>query len=367
MKIALVHDHLLEFGGAERVLVDLKTIFPEADVYLAAYDPEVVKKRIPEFHTWNVHTSWAAKIPLFRKIYSPLRFLAPHIWESFDFSAYDLVISSTGWFMSKGIITDRNKTKHISYIHHPPSYLYGYQTAVEWQKYWPFRVYALLVNHYLRIWDFKASQRPDLLIANSEETKRRITKFYRRDSTVVYPPVHIPAQEPTYEVPKERYYITTTRLAFKKHVDILVKAANEHGFKLKVIGSGRDEAMLRELAGPTVELLGYVSDEQFDALLGGATAFLNAAVEEEFGIAVVEAMGRGLPIIAYGSGGLLETVKDGKNGYLFSDHSPDGLYEKIQKLESLSKADYLAMRKASRAESKKYTFDVFAKKMRELV
>lgn len=366
MKIALVHDHLLEFGGAERVLVDLKNMFPKADVFVAAYDKDVVTKRISDFDSWNIKTSWAARIPFYKKLYSPLRFLTPWIWESFDFSSYDIVISSSGWFSSKGIIT-ADKTKHISYIHHPPSFLYGYQTAIEWQKYWPVKIYAMIVNHFLRVWDYKAAQRPDVLVANSKETQRRITKFYRRKSQVVYPAVHFPKKEPAYSKPKEKYYIVVSRLGFKKHVDVIVKAANQFGFDLKVVGSGRDEAFLRKIAGPTVEMLGYVDDAKFDEIFNGATAFLNAAVEEEFGIAPVEAMGRGLPVIAYASGGLLETVKDGKNGYLFRDLTPESLYKKIQKLEKLTHKEYIAMKKTARKESKKYTFDVFSAEMRKIV
>ncbi len=366
MKIALVHDHLLEFGGAERVLVELKKIFPKADVFLAAYNPDVVKERIPDFDSWNVKTSFAMKIPLYQKLYSPLRFLAPMIWESFDFSDYDIVVSSSGWFMSKGVKTSE-KIRHVSYVHHPPSYLYGYQTAVEWQKYWPVKIYATIVNHFLRIWDFKSSQRPDVLLANSEETQRRIKKFYRRDSKVVYPPVSISEEEPSFKVPNEKYYVTISRLAYKKHVDVLVEAANKYEFKLKVIGTGRDEEYLKSIAGPTVEILGYVPDEDFDSLVNGATAFLNASVEEEFGIAPVEAMGRGIPVIAYASGGLMETVKEGINGYLYKELTPESLYQKIQQLEKLTKEEYIRMKKGSRKESKNYTSEVFASKMKKAV
>lgn len=360
MKIAIVHDHLLEFGGAERVLVDLKEIFPEADVFLAAYNQEVVDKRIPDFASWNVTTSWAARIPFYQKLYSPLRLIAPWIWESFDFSGYDLVVSSSGWFSSKGIVT-KLPTKHISYVHHPPNYLYGYQTAVEWQKYWPVKIYALIVNHFLRIWDFKAAQRPDMLMANSEETRRRLKKFYRRDAVVVYPAVKIPTKISQYSEPHERYYITVSRLAFKKHVNIMIEAANKFGFNLKVIGTGRDEKALRALAGPTVEVLGYVPDKEFKKIFEGAYGFLNAAQDEEFGIAPVEAMGYGIPVIAFASGGLLESVIHGENGYHYKGLTPESLYEQVQELEGLSKREYSEMRSAARVQAKKYSFDIFKK------
>lgn len=366
MKVAIVHDQLFEFGGAERVLVDLKKIYPDAEVYLSGYNEDVARDRIKDFNSWNVHVSWVSKIPFYSRLYSPLRFLMPKIWESFDMSEYDLVISSSGWFMSKGVKT-KAPTVHLSYIHHPPASLYGYQTAIEWQKYWPIKVYGTIVNHFNRLWDYKASQRPDVLIANSEETRNRIQKFYRRDAEVIYPAVSIPKAEPTYTRPKDTYYITVSRLAFKKHVRLLVEAANQYGFNLKVIGSGREEEMLRELAGPTVEVLGHVPDEDFDRIFSGATAFLNAAVEEEFGISAVEGLGRGLPVIAYASGGLLETVQDGKNGFHFKEHTPEALYKAIRRLESLPDGKYIAMRKAARKSSKLYTFDIFKKKLTALV
>ena len=176
MKVALVHDQLFEFGGAERVLVALKRIFPEADVYLAGVNEDVARERIPDYDSWNVTVSWAMKVPFYKRLYSPLRFLLPRIWESFSFNGYDVVISSSGWFMSKGVITEK-PTKHYSYIHHPPASLYGYQTAIEWQKYWPIRIYGTVVNHFNRMWDFKASQRPDVLIANSEENSQENPKI----------------------------------------------------------------------------------------------------------------------------------------------------------------------------------------------
>ncbi len=366
MKIALVHDHFLEFGGAERVAVALHDIFPDADFYTAAYNKSVTDRYIPGFNKWKVHTSWVSKIPFYKKLYSPLRFLAPFIWESFDFSKYDLVISSSGWFMSKGIKT-KKPTIHISYVHHPPGYLYGYQTAVEWQKYWPVKVYALLINHFLRMWDYSSSARPDVILANSHETAGRIQKFYRRESTVVYPPVQIPDNVPTYTAQKEEYFVTTSRLAFKKHVDVLIKATNKKKFTLKVIGTGRDEEYLKSIAGDTVEFVGYLPDNEFDSVISGAKAFLNAAQEEEFGIAPVEAMGRGVPVIAYSSGGLKETVHNGKNGYLFEELSEDSLITAINKLERLSDKDYSEMRRNARKEAEKYSEEIFKKKIQDIV
>jgi glycosyltransferase involved in cell wall biosynthesis len=365
MKIAIVHDHFLEFGGAERVAVAIKKVFPEADIHTAAYDKELLKKRVPASSAWNIRSSWAMKIPFYKKLYSPLRFLAPWIWESFDFSGYDVVISSSGWFMSKGIVT-KDGTQHISYIHHQPRYLYYYETAVEWQKHMPIRIYAHFINHFLRIWDFVGSQRPDTLVANSEETKKRIQKFYRRDAVVVYPPVYIP-EEININLRKPEYYITLSRFARAKNINLLILTANKLKIPLKICGSGRDEEYLKSIAGPTVEFLGRVSDKAFTDLYRGAKAFLNAGVDEEFGIAPIEAMGHGVPVIAYESGGLKETVIEGKNGFLFNELTRESLSDAIHKMERLSKKDYIEMSASARRQSEKFTFDIFKDNLLRLI
>ncbi len=365
MKIAIVHDQLREFGGAERVLVALKQIYPQADVFTSTFDLNSLGEHKELIKHWNVHVSWFGKIPLINRLYSPLRFLTPLIWESFDFSKYDLVISSTGSWMCKGINT-KKLTLHISYIHHPPRYLYGYETAVEWQKHSIIKIYGVFINHFLRLWDYESSQKPDHLIANSVETQRRITKFYRRDSTVIYPPVNIP-ETINYKLPTLNYFITVSRLARAKHVDLLIRAANKYKFQLKIVGVGRDMQYLQSIAGKTVEFLGNVSDKKLKDLYQNAKAFLFASIDEEFGIAPVEAMGYGLPVIAFSSGGLKETMHDDINGYLFQEQTEKSVGDAIEKLQSLSSEKYVEMRKSSRNESEKYSEAVFKSKITQLV
>ena len=209
MKVAIVHDQLQEFGGAERVLVSLCSLYPEADIYTSFYNPQSLGIHASHIRKNKVKTSWADKLWFLKKLYSPLRFITPLLWESFDFTGYDLVISSSGSYMCKGIVT-RPETIHICYLHHPPRYLYYYETAREWQKYWPVRIYGHLINHKLRLWDFLSSQRVDFFIANSRDTKRRIEKFYRRDATVIYPPVSIPmySNPETWNLEHKSYYLT---------------------------------------------------------------------------------------------------------------------------------------------------------------
>lgn len=360
LKIALVHDHLLEFGGAERVFVALKKVFPSADLYTAFIDRDRLGIHNKHLEDWKITTSWADRVPGFKRLFSPLRFLWPLIWESFDFSQYDLVISSSGTMMSKGIIT-KPKTVHISYLHHPPRNLYYYETAIEWQKFLPLRVYGHLVNHGLRMWDYLSSQRVDHMIANAQETQKRIAKFYRMESTVIYPPVDIPA---TVTYPEKReYYVTSSRLAKAKHIDILIKASNKLGFALKIIGSGKDAEYLKSIASPNVQFLGGVTDDELRSTLAGAKGYLFASVDDEFGIAPVEAMGYGVPVIAYASGGLKETVKDGKNGYLYATLHEDALIEKVTQFEKLSPDEYKKMSDTARKEAEQYSFAEFKKQM----
>lgn len=359
LKVALVHDQLREFGGAERVLVAFKKIFPQADIYTTTYDLNSLGVHKKIFKNLNIKVSWFGKIPIINRFYSPFRFLTPFIWESFDFSRYDLVISSSGSWMSKGIIT-KKPTIHISYIHHPPRYLYGYETAVEWQKYWPIKIYGYIINHFLRIWDFQSTKRPDFLIANSIETQKRIEKFYRRKSTVIYPPVSI-TKNPNYQIPTANYFITISRLARPKHIDILIKAANKMKFNLKIIGTGRDEKYLRSIAGATVEFLGNLPDEKFKEIISNAKAFLFASRDEEFGIACIEAMGYGIPVIAYNSGGIPEYLKNGVNGFLFDLLDPVSLINKIKILNNLSAEKYLQIKKNARKTAEKFSEENFKK------
>jgi len=366
MKVALVHDQLSEFGGSERVLVALKKIYPKAPIFTTAYNKDSLGVHKNLIKNWKVYVSWFGKIPFLNRFYSPFRFLTPLIWESFDFSKYDLVISSSGSWMSKGIKTKR-PTLHISYVHHPPRYLYGYETALEWQKYWIVRLYAYIVNHFLRLWDFESSQRADFLIANSEETKKRIEKFYRREATVIYPPVNISDKIPSQKFETGNYYLTVSRLAKAKHIDILIKAANDAKFNLKIIGSGRDLIRLKALAGPTVEFLEKVSDQQFQDLFVRAKAFLFASRDEEFGIAPVEAMGYGLPVIAFRSGGIPEFVKNADNGFLYDQLDSSSLINKMRQFENLSDMELLEMKKSARKSAERFTEKIFEKNIKNFV
>lgn len=335
LKVALIHDFLREFGGAERVLEEFHNIFPQADVYTSVIYPNRLKVHWYRMCSWNFKQSWFGKIPIMRNYPSLFRFLAPYIWESMDLSSYDLVLSSSGWFMCKGVIT-RADTLHISYIHHQNKFLTYYETPDTWQKNPLKQLYAHIIAPPLRTWDFIGGQRPDVLVANSHETKRRVEKYYRRDSEVIYPPVTDPKICWAEKVRcTSDYYINVNRLASPKHVEVLIRAANKVGCTLYVVGQGKEYDYLRSIAGKNVHMIGEISDLELGNLLFGAKGFLFASVDEDFGIAPVEALMYGVPVIAYKSGGLNETVKDGNNGYLVDELTPEAFATAIRRFEKV--------------------------------
>ena len=203
MRIALVHDYLNEYGGAEKVLETLAQMFPDAPIYTAFKVPGSSSDK--EFMGKNIITSWFQYFPFYNRLYSPLRFLIPWIWGSFDLSSYDVVISSASWYVTKGF----NAKIEICYCHTPPRWLYGYPTSINFQKYWPVRVYGLIVGHFLRIYDFNQAQKVTAFVANSQEVSDRIKKFYRRDSVVIYPPVEIVSLNK--EPKKQNYFLIVSR------------------------------------------------------------------------------------------------------------------------------------------------------------
>jgi glycosyltransferase involved in cell wall biosynthesis len=359
MKIALVHDFLREYGGAERVVEAMHEIWPEAPLYTSFVDWKSLGDHAARFKHWDIRTSWVQNNWLVKKYHSPLRFLAPKIWESFDLSGYDVVLSSSGWFMCRGVIVKKPAIQ-ICYIHHPPRNLYGYATGSDLQKYWPVRVYATVINFFLRHYDFRTAQKVDYFIANSKETARRVSKFYRRDSTVIYPPVEIPK---TIVKQKGEYFLSVGRLTYAKRLDLAILACNKLKLPLKIVGKGKEEAYLKLIAGPTIEFIGGVSDEELDTLYAGARAFIFCALDEDFGMVPVEAMGHGVPVIALGQGGVLETVVDGKTGYLFTEPTVKSLEDALDKFLQ-TKKDWSG---ACREQAKKFGKQRFQKELKACI
>lgn len=314
MKIALVHDYIKEFGGAERVLRVLADMYPKAPIYTAfrvkgsSCDKKFSDRKIIESgYGWLIKRG---------NLYSPLRFLAPLIWKSIDLSEYDLVITSCSSYFARGFKVSP-KTKVVAYCHTPPRFLYGYEMSVNLMKYWIVRVYATIVNHYLRIFDLWSSERVDKWIVNSKNVQERVMKYYRKSSVVVYPPVEVEKMiEISKGVEKGDYFLIVSRLVGAKGIVEAATAAHHLGFPLKIVGEavGFSQIVNQLKNIKDVELLGRVPDEEIWKLYAGAKGFIALAKEEDFGITPVEAMASGTPVIAFNGGGFKETVIDGETG-----------------------------------------------------
>ena len=322
MRVAIVHDWLTNLGGGERVVEALHEMFPEAPIYTSVYD----KDRLKLFTNADIRTSFLQKWPMAIKkhqLYPTLRTLA---FESFDFSQYDLVISSSS-AESKGIITPTGTT-HISYIHTPTRYYWsGYEDYLESPGLGIFSPLAKLILPRLvkkmRRWDFAAAQRPDFLVANSNTVQKRISQYYKRKSAVINPPVDID-RFASQQSKDGDYYLVVGRLIPYKRVDLAVKACTELGKKLVVVGVGPELKKLKAIAGDTVVFKGALSDKHITKLYLGCKAFIFTAYED-FGITPVEAMAAGKPVITYGFGGAAETVVDGETGIFFKEQTMQSL------------------------------------------
>ncbi len=351
MRIALIHDYLNEYGGAERVLLALAEMWPDAPIFTAFCVPGSTAARA--FAGRKIITSWFQYLPWHEHLYSPLRFMIPGIWGSWDFSQYDLVITSASWYITKGLGKKFNVAE-ICYCHTPPRWLYGYPTSINFQKYWPVKVYAAIVGHFLRMYDFNQAQKVDQFVANSREVANRIKKFYRRDSQIIYPPINMPKIKAGK---RQDYFLILSRLVGAKGVEMAVAAAQQGKFKLKIAGEAVGFGGLKN-----VETLGYVSEIEKAKLMAEAQSFLALAENEDFGMTPVEAMMMGTPVIAFNGGGYKETVVDGKTGVLFNDYSVEGLMEAVRRFDKLKWNKTILQKHAA-----KFSKTRFKKQMLELV
>ncbi|HAE83085.1 MAG TPA: glycosyl transferase [Ktedonobacter sp.] len=320
MKVALVHDYLNQMGGAERVLMALHDIFPDAPIYTSIYDPQLVD---PSFQKMDIRTSFMQKLPLVTKHHQPYLPFYPFAMESLDLRGYDLVLSSSSAF-GKGVIT-RPETTHICYCHTPMRWCWNYDEYVEREHLGKLarRVLPLLITG-LRVWDQSSSMRVDHFIANSPVVAERIQKYYRRDAVVIPPPVE--AQRFTFdpETQVEEYFLIVSRLIPYKRLDIAIEACNKLQLPLVIVGSGRDLDRLKKMAGPTVRFMGRLSDEDVLYYYAHCRALLFPG-EEDFGITPLEAQASGRPVIAYGAGGALASVVDGITGVFFQKQTVESL------------------------------------------
>lgn len=334
MRVAIVHDWLVTYGGAERVLEEMLRFYPDADLY-SLYDfiPQGQRGFILDK---KVKTSFLQRLPLARSRYRDYLPLMPLAIEQFDLSAYDLVISSSA-AISKGVITGPDQL-HICMCYSPVRYAWDlthqYLNESNLQR-GPRAWLARYLLHRLRLWDVRTANGVDEFIAISKHIARRIRKVYRRESVVIYPPVDIEAFK--LHVHKEDFYLTASRLVPYKRIDLIAEAFSKMPDKrLVIVGDGPDYKKIRKKAGPNVELLGYQPFRTIRDLMQRSRAFVFAA-EEDFGIVPVEAQACGTPVIAYGKGGALETVIADKTGVFFGSQNSDSLVRAVEEFEHLEK------------------------------
>lgn len=330
LKVAIVHDWLVG-GGAERVVYELHQMFPDAPIY-TSYCTDEWRQRLDG----KVVTGFLQKgpFPKLRKYVGVLR-----IWwfTHLDFSGYDLVISSSGNGEAKGIKVPKGTT-HICYCHTPTHYYWRHYDQYLRQP--GFGVFDPLARLGLRMlvgplrrWDLKASKRPDFFVANSTHIQHDIKQYYGRDSVVIHPPIDVARFADAHQG-KRQGYVTMSRLAPAKRMDIVIEACNQLQLPLTVIGRGPDLERLQRLAGPTVTFLSNVTDEQMPDKLSSAKAFLFASFDD-FGVAPVEAMAAGTPVIAYKAGGALDYVIEGKTGHFFDEQTPESLGQAITESQAI--------------------------------
>jgi glycosyltransferase involved in cell wall biosynthesis len=318
MKVAIIHEALTHYGGAERVLEQIKAVYPDAPIYTPIYDPA---RMPPRFREWDVRTCWLDRVPLARAKHRLMLPLYPSAMESFDLDGFDVVISSAFGF-AHGVLTGPD-TVHVNYCHSPARFLWDYHAYADREGLG--RMARGLLSPqltWLRQWDRTAAERPDAWISTSRLVQRRIRKTYGKDSEIIAPPVDVSR----FDVGDggDGHYLMLMRLVGWKRPDIVVEACNRLGVKLIVAGDGRGLGDLRAMAGPTVQFVGRVDDAAMRPLYAGCKAFILPA-EEDFGVTPLEAMAAGRPVIAYGRGGVLDTVIPGVTGQFFEEQTAESL------------------------------------------
>ncbi|MDQ3557342.1 MAG: glycosyltransferase [Gemmatimonadota bacterium] len=328
-------------------------MFPSAPIYTTVHDAAALPASLRE---WDVRTSFLQRIPFARRRHQPFLPLMPMAWEQFDFSEYDLVLTTSS-ACAKGVIT-RPGTLNICYCYTPTRYLWDLYHEYTRDK----RGQAIIAAtaHWMRMWDRMAADRVDHFIAISHEVAGRIRRHYRREAEVVYPPVEVERIRPNGMDPED-FYLVVSRLVPYKRVDLAVEAANRLRRRLLVVGGGPERKRLEAQAGPTVQFLGRLDDEQIGDLYARCRALLFPGFED-FGIAPVEAQAAGRPVVAYGRGGATETVIDGSTGVLFGEQTVECLMRAILRLEAAA-----AQPAACRLQAEGFSSSVFRDQLKHAI
>lgn len=356
-KVAIVCDWLTGIGGAERVVLELHRLYPNAPIYTSQYDP----KSIDWFTDADVRTTWLQKLPVSLKKFLPL--LRAWTFSRLDLSDYDVVITSSG-AEAKAVKTGAN-TLHVNYCHAPTHYYWSrYNSYLENPNFprgfnWLAKICLWLLVAPLRRWDKKAALRADIVVANSSHTQSEIAKYYGRKSTVVHPPVDIER----FNIGKAKrngFVITGRQIAYKR-IDLAISACNELRVPLTVIGDGPEHSKLVQMAGPTIKFLTGVSDQEMPRYFQGAEAFIFPGLDD-FGITPVEAMATGTPVIAYRAGGSLDYVVPNKTGVFFESQTTPSLVAALQEFSGQKFNE-----KGIRDAAKDFAPAVFVRKFRETI
>lgn len=349
MKIAIVHDDFMQWGGAERLVLAMSEIWPKAPIYTAVYDPKVLPENFP---TERLISSFMQNIPEISRFYRHFFWLYPICFEDFNFDDFDVVISSTTRF-AKSIIT-KPSTLHICYCNTPPRFLWDTSSYIDYKSFnsflWPVYKFLLpLFVSFLRLHDQVAATRVDYFIANSYNVARRIEKLYKQEPAVIYPFVEIerfnsPVDANLAQINANsrdnlralasNFFLIVSRLGGHKRVDLAIKAFNKLGLPLVIIGDGPEKARYQKMAKSNIKFLGRLSDEEVVGFYQGCRAFIYPQIED-FGITALEAQASGTPVIAYREGGALETVIDGRTGIFFDEQTVDSLMEAVKRFERL--------------------------------
>lgn len=354
MKVAIVHEWLTIYGGSESIVRIMHDFYPDAPIYTTVYD----RKNMPEdFARMDVRPSFIQKLPFAKKKYTAYLMLMPYAFEQFDLSDYDLVISSNS-SCSKGVITGAN-TLHLCYCHTPMRYGWDFYHEYKGGKNGIARFLIAWMMKGIRQWDRLSADRVDAFVANSNYVARRIRKHYRRDAKVIYPPVRTSMFQKS-DV-DEGYYLVVSRLVPYKRIDLVAETFTKLGLPLKIVGGGSEYKKVAAKAGPNVEMLGRLSDEEVLKYMQGCHAFLFPG-EEDFGITPIEAQACGKPVIALGRGGALETVEADRTGVFFPEQTVESLAEAVRRFQNIKfDADYI------RSHAEKFSEERFRRELREFI